>query len=133
MTTAIKKMRPAMELGCAQPISDIHFRAMTSGLIMICGALIPAKWTAQMALEWVNQHHVQAHANAVPAAFADTVTPGTYAKSTAYTLAKSRFEMIHLTWSAAILAATILTGVLPWIYRAFQNAAGSSVWAGAAF
>ena len=77
---------------------------MTSALIMICGVLILAKWSAQMALEWVNQQHVQAHANAVPAAFTDTVTPETYAKSAAYTLAKSRFEMIHLTWSAAILA-----------------------------
>jgi STE24 endopeptidase len=106
---------------------------MTSALIIICGVLILAKWSAQMALEWVNQQHVQAHANAVPAAFTHTVTPEIYAKSTAYTLAKSRFEMIHLTWSAAVLAAALLSGVLPWFYRAFQNAAGSSAWAGGAF
>ena len=86
-----------------------------------------------MALEWVNQQHVQAHANAVPAAFTHTVTPEIYAKSTAYTLDKSRFEKIHLTWSAAVLAAALLSGVLPWFYRAFQNAAGSSAWAGGAF
>jgi STE24 endopeptidase len=106
---------------------------MTSALIMICGVLILAKWSAQMALEWVNQQHVLAHANVVPDAFTHTVTPETYAKSTAYTLAKSRFEMIHLTWSATVLAATLLSGVLPWFYRVFQHAAGISAWAGAAF
>jgi STE24 endopeptidase len=95
--------------------------------------LILAKWGAQMALEIVNQQHVQAHAHAIPPAFAGTVTPETYANSTAYTLAKSRFEMIQVTWSAAILAVTLLSGVLPWFYRAFQRAAGTSVWAGAAF
>ena len=41
----------------------------------------------------------------VPPAFANTVTPETYAKSVAYTLAKSRFEMFELTWGAVVLAA----------------------------
>ncbi len=106
---------------------------MTSAFIRICGVLIVAKWLAQMALEWLNQQHVQAHANPVPPAFTHTVTPETYAKSVAYTLAKSRFKMIDLTWSALVLAVTLFSGVLPWFYRVFQQAAGSSVWAGAAF
>src|SRR5208282_4487195 len=106
---------------------------MISAITLICGSLIVAKWSAQMALERLNQQHVQAHANAVPPAFANTVPPETYAKSVAYTLAKSRFDMIHLTWSAAVLAATLFSGVLPWFYRVFQGAAGPSVWAGAAF
>jgi STE24 endopeptidase len=106
---------------------------MTSVFIMICGVLIVAKWIAQMALEWLNQQHVQAHASAVPPAFANTVTPETYAKSVAYTLAKSRFEIIDLTWGAVVLAITLFSGALPWFYRVFQQAAGSSVWAGAAF
>jgi STE24 endopeptidase len=106
---------------------------MTPALIIICGVLILAKWGAQMSLESVNQQHVRANADAIPAAFVGTVTPETYAKSTAYTLAQSRFEMIHLTWSAAILAAILFSGVLPWFYRLFRHAAGPSVWAGAAF
>ncbi len=106
---------------------------MTSTFILVCGVLIAAKWGAQMALEWLNQRHVLAHAGAVPAAFADTVTPETYAKAAAYTLAKSRFEMIELTWSALVLAALLCSGVLPWFYGVFQHAAGSSVWAGAGF
>ncbi|MGA2177688.1 MAG: M48 family metallopeptidase [Verrucomicrobiota bacterium] len=106
---------------------------MTSAFILICGVLIAAKWSAQMALEWLNQRHVQARAGAVPPAFTGTVTPETYAQSVAYTLAKSRFEMMDLTWRAVVLAATLFSGVLPWFHRAFQHAAGPSVWAGAAF
>ena len=106
---------------------------MTSSLIVSCGLLIAAKWAAQMALEWLNQRHVQARAKAVPAAFANTVTPETYARSVAYALAKSRFAMLHLTWSAGILAATLFSGVLPWFYQFFQPAAGASALAGAAF
>jgi STE24 endopeptidase len=99
----------------------------------VCIVLIAAKWAAQMTLEWINQQHVQAHAVGVPAAFSETVTPETYAKSVAYTLAKSRFEMIELTWNAVVLATALFTGILPWFYRAFQHAAGSTVWAGGAF
>jgi STE24 endopeptidase len=106
---------------------------MISTFRLICVVLIAAKWLAQMALEWLNQRHVQAHASTVPTDFANTVTPEIYAKSVAYTIAKSRFEMIHLTWSAVILAVTLFSGALPWFYRIFQNAAGSSAWSGAAF
>jgi STE24 endopeptidase len=101
--------------------------------IIICGVLIVGKWAAQMALEWLNQRHVQSHAGTVPPAFAKTVSPEIYAKSAAYTLAKSRFEMVEMTWSATVLAAALVSGVLPWFYRVFQHAAGSSVWAGPAF
>jgi STE24 endopeptidase len=105
---------------------------MASVFIIICGALIAAKWGAQMALEWINQKYVQARANAVPTAFAGAITPENYAKSVAYTLAKSRFEMVQLTWSAAVLAAALFTGILPLFYRQFHEA-GTSVWSGAAF
>jgi STE24 endopeptidase len=107
--------------------------AMTLPFILICGALIACKWIAQMALEWLNQRHVLAHAGEVPTAFAQTVTPETYAQSTAYTLAKSRFEMIELTWSALLLGALFYSGVLPWFYRVFGKAAGAPAWAGAAY
>src|ERR1700722_3873851 len=106
---------------------------MTLSFILILGLLVMIKWAAQMALEWLNQRYVQAHAGAVPAAFIGTVTPETYAKSVAYTLAKSRFHMLTLTWNAIVLAAVLFSGVLPWFYRSFQYAAGSSIWAGAAF
>jgi len=106
---------------------------MTTRFIILCAALIAAKWTAQIWLEWLNQRHVRRNAGAVPAAFAGTVTPETYAKSIAYTLAKSRFEMIECTYGAAVLAGVLFSGFLPWFHQIFGAAAGSSVWAGAGF
>jgi STE24 endopeptidase len=107
--------------------------AMITAFVIFCAALIGMKWAAQMWLEWLNQRHVRRHAREVPAAFAGTVTPETYAKSVDYTLAKSRLEMVELTWSAAVLSVVLFSGVLPWFYRMFQHAAGNSVWAGAGF
>ncbi|HEX3717416.1 MAG TPA: M48 family metallopeptidase [Verrucomicrobiae bacterium] len=106
---------------------------MISIFAKVCGVLIAAKWCAQMALEWVNQKHVKAHASVVPAAFVGTITPANYAKSVEYTLVKGRFEMIELTWNAVVLAVVLFSGVLPWFYRIFPGANGPSVWAGAAY
>lgn len=106
---------------------------MTLYFIIVCAVLIALKWGAQMALEWLNQQHVRANAAAVPAAFTSAVTPETYAKSVAYTLAKSRFEMITLTWNAIVLSAILFSGVLPLFYRVFRQDTNSSIWAGGAF
>ena len=88
---------------------------------------------AQIWLEWLNQRHVRLHAREVPPAFASTITPETYAKSVDYTLAKSRFDMVELTWGAGLLAAVLFSGFLPWFHQAFQRAAGASIWADAGF
>ena len=93
---------------------------MTTAFLILCAAMIAAKWMAQIWLEWLNQRHVRRHAGEVPPAFANTLTPETYAKSVAYTLAKSRFDMIELTWGAAVLAAVLFSGVLPWFHQFFQ-------------
>lgn len=106
---------------------------MTLYFIIVCAVLIALKWGAQMALEWLNQQHVRANAAEVPAAFTSAVTPETYAKSVAYTLAKSRFEMITLTWNAIVLSAILFSGVLPLFYRVFRQDTNSSIWAGGAF
>jgi STE24 endopeptidase len=106
---------------------------MTTPFIILCAALIAAKWIAQIWLECLNQRHVRRNAAEVPPAFAGTVTSETYAKSVDYTLAKSRFEIVELTWGAAVLAAVLFSGVLPWFHQYFQAAAGSSIWAGAGF
>lgn len=105
---------------------------MAPVFIVVCVVLIGAKWGAQIALEWVNQQHVKAHSGAVPAAFAGIVTPENYAKAVKYTLAKSRFEMIQLTWTTVVLAVTLLSGVLPALYRVFHGET-ASIWVGGAF
>jgi STE24 endopeptidase len=114
-------------------ILHVDSTLMTAPFVVLCAGLILTKWVAQIWLEWLNQRHVRRHAGEVPPAFAATVTPETYAKSVDYTLAKSRFEMVELTWGAAVLAAVLFSGVLPWFYQTFRHAAGPSIWAGAGF
>jgi len=100
---------------------------------MLCAGLIGAKWMAQIWLEWLNQRHVRSHAQEVPPALAGTVTLETYAKSVDYTLAKSRFDMVELTWGAAVLAVVLFSGFLPWFHQVFRHAAGPSIWAEGGF
>jgi STE24 endopeptidase len=102
-------------------------------VLIIIAVLLVARWAAQLWLEWVNQQHVRAHAAKVPDAFKDVVTPETYTKSVDYTLAKSKFHCIELTWSVIVLGVVLFSGVLPWFYNIFQNSFGHAMWAGAAF
>ena len=69
----------------------------------------------------------------LPPAFTNTVTPETYAKSVDYTLAKSRFEMARFDLERRGTRRHPLQRRAPLVLPCFQHAAGSSVWAGAAF
>jgi STE24 endopeptidase len=96
-------------------------------------ALILARWAAQLWLAALNQRNVLAHANAVPDAFKDSVDPATYAKSVQYTLAKSRFGRVEMTYDVLVLVAAVFSGALPWGYRMFAGWLGASAWASAAY
>ncbi len=106
---------------------------MSIAFVWVCAVFIAGKWAVQVWLERLNQRHVQEHADEIPAAFQGVVDAATYAKSVAYTLAKSRFHVIVLTWDALVLGAVLFTPLLPWFHRIFDNAFGSSAWAGAGF
>lgn len=96
-------------------------------------ALLGAKWVAQLALEALNRQHVLARRGSVPEPFQKTVSPETYARSVDYTLAKSRFHQVELTWDLAVLLGVLLSGVLPWAYHAWGTSIGAGVWAQASF
>ncbi len=96
-------------------------------------ALVLAKWAAQLWLEWLNQRHVLAHADAVPDALKDSIDPDTYAKSVDYTLAKSRFGQMENAWNTVVLLVILFSGALPRGYDLFANWFGASAWAQAAF
>ncbi len=102
-------------------------------VLIVCTVLIFARAIAQLWLEFLNQRHVRAHAGAVPDAFKEVVPPETYAKSVEYTLAKSDFHCLELTWGTLVLAVVLFSGVLPWFYDVFRNSLGNSIWVGAAF
>ena len=95
-------------------------------------ALVLAKWAAQLWLEWLNQRHVLAHADAVPDALKDSIDPDRYAKSVDYTLAKSRFGQMENAWNTVVLLVILFSGALPRGYDLFANWFGASAWAQAA-
>ncbi|MDB6058261.1 MAG: peptidase, partial [Verrucomicrobiales bacterium] len=78
-------------------------------VVITFAVLLLARWAAQLWLEILNQRHVRAHAGAVPEAFKDVVAPETYKKSVEYTLAKSKFHCIELTWGVIVLAAVLFS------------------------
>lgn len=56
--------------------------------------------------------HVARHRDAVPAAFARTMTLDAHQKAADYTIAKSRFGLVEMAWGAAMLLAWTLLGGL---------------------
>ncbi len=99
----------------------------------IVAGLILARWAAELWLARLNCGHVRAHALNVPEAFKEIISPATYTKSVAYTLAKGRFGQVADTCRAVILLVVLFSGVLPWAFSHFTEWFGASGWAMAAF
>ncbi|MEJ6000399.1 M48 family metallopeptidase [Paucibacter soli] len=66
--------------------------------------------------------HVMAHREAVPAAFAATVPLAAHQKAADYTVARSRFGILNMAFSAAVLIAWTLLGGLNELNLALQDA-----------
>jgi STE24 endopeptidase len=61
--------------------------------------------------------HVWLNRQAVPAAFADSITPQQHRLAADYTLAKTRLSIVHLALEATLLWAFTLGGGLQWLYE----------------
>jgi STE24 endopeptidase len=99
----------------------------------LVAALIFARWLALLWLEWLNQHHARAHADAVPEAFREFITPANYAQSVQYTTAKSRLHQVESTYDTVLLVLLLWSGVLPWAFQVWTGAWGASAWADGGF
>ena len=95
--------------------------------------LIFARATTELWLSRLNQHHVRAYANAMPAPFRGIIDETIYRRSIDYTLAKNRFGDVTNLFDAALLIAVLFSGVLPWAFGKFSANFGTSVWAMAGF
>jgi len=104
-----------------------------SWVILTVAILLVAKWAVQIWLDRLNKRNVLAHASAVPEAFKNSIDDATYAKSVQYTLAKSRFGRVEMTYDLIVLATVLFSGLLPWGFRLFTSWLGVSAWAMAAF
>ena len=102
-------------------------------IVAVVAILILAKWAAEWWLIRLNRTHVLQCAGAVPEVFKEIIDPATYAKSTEYTLAKSRLHQWELLWSTAALVAVLFSGMLPPAFEGFVERFGDSVWSMAAF
>ncbi len=98
-------------------------------VLFIFAGLLLAKTAADYYLDWQNRRYVRSLSAAVPEALRTIVDEATYQKSVSYTLAGSRFGSANALYDAAVLAAVVLTGFLPWLFHALVQCTGAAgVW-----
>lgn len=91
-------------------------------------ALLFIKTIVSLALDWINLRHVRKNATTIPESFRDFMDDETYAKSVAYTEARTRFGMLSEVFDAVLLAIVLIVGLLPWLYEGLAGVLGAGVW-----
>jgi STE24 endopeptidase len=71
--------------------------------------------------------HVARHRDAVPTAFAQTITPEAHRKAADYTITKTRFGLLELALESALLLAWTLLGGLDWLNATLLAALGGGM------
>ncbi len=98
-------------------------------LTSLFAAAIVSSFVLKAWLALRQMRHVAAHRDAVPAAFAGTVSLQAHQKAADYTLARGRFGLITLAFGSAVLLAWTLLGGLDavngWLRDAVQPRWGS--------
>ncbi|QCB46360.1 M48 family metallopeptidase [Hydrogenophaga sp. PAMC20947] len=101
--------------------SDLVF-SLVFGALLIAG-LVVRTWLASRQIR-----HVARHRGAVPAAFADTITPQAHQKAADYTIAKTRFGLLDGALEVALLLCWTLFGGLHWLNQALLSVMGGGMW-----
>lgn len=103
-------------------------------VLWIVAVLMGLRLAGELVLAALNRAEVRRHAASPPSAVAAVMDPPTYAKSVAYTLAKSDFGVISGIFDALVLALVIFGGVLPWLFAHVAGwSATGAVWSQVAF
>jgi STE24 endopeptidase len=103
-------------------------------VLWITAALLLLSMVAELVLSALNRAEVRRHADAAPPAAAAIMDPPTYAKSVAYTLAKSRFGVVTEIYHTAVLAFVLFGGVLPPLFAHMVEWGGTgALWTRALF
>jgi STE24 endopeptidase len=103
---------------------------MPHGLTVAFLAAAAAHLCLQFWLSRRQVRHVSAHRDAVPPAFADTVTPAEHAKAADYTVARQRFGRVELAFDALVLLLLTLGGGISALGNTAARLGGSTVWGG---
>ncbi len=72
--------------------------------------------------------HVAQHRSAVPPDFAQTISLAAHQKAADYTIAKTRFGLLEMSWGAAVLLGWTLLGGLGALNNALLAAIGPGMW-----
>ena len=98
-------------------------------VLWIVAALMALRLAGELVLSALNRAEVRRHAANPPPAVAAVMDPATYAKSVAYTLAKSDFGVVSGIFDTLVLAMAIFGGVLPWMFAQIAGwGAPHAVW-----
>lgn len=89
--------------------------------------LLLAGLAMRMVLASRQIRHVARHRDAVPAAFAQTITPEAHRKAADYTITKTRFGLLELALESALLLAWTLLGGLDWLNMTLLGALGGGM------
>ncbi len=99
---------------------DLSARPATLAALLFAAALI-GSLAVRLWLTARQMRHVAHHRDAVPAAFADTVTLAAHDKAARYTLAKGNFGLWTLAFAALVLTGWTLLGGLGWLNSAVRE------------
>jgi len=94
----------------------------SSALTLLFAAAVVASLLVKFWLATRQMRHVAAHRNAVPAAFAKTISLEAHQKAADYTLAKGRFGLLSMAFGSAVLIAWTLLGGLDALNTSMRDA-----------
>jgi STE24 endopeptidase len=93
-----------------------------STLTLVFAAALLASLGLKFWLATRQMRHVAAHRNAVPPAFAATITLAAHQRAADYTLAKGRFGLLTMAFGAAVLLGWTLLGGIDTLNAALRDA-----------
>jgi STE24 endopeptidase len=104
------------------PLSASLLLTLAFALALVAG-LIVKFWLATRQIR-----HVARHRDAVPPAFAQAITLAAHQKAADYTIAKTRFGLLEMVWSAMVLLGWTLLGGLDLLNKLLLDALGGGMW-----
>lgn len=90
--------------------------------LTLCVGLLLRMWLASRQIR-----HVAQHRDAVPDAFAQTVSAESHRKAADYTVTKARFGLVEMAWGAAVLLGWTLLGGLDALNGALRGWLGGGM------
>ncbi|MBR4597659.1 MAG: M48 family metallopeptidase [Opitutales bacterium] len=100
-----------------------------TNLAFITIALILLAFAASTWLDFLNAREVRANQGALPEAFSGMIDEADYFKSARYTLDKIKFGIYERIFDTVLIAAVLLFGIYPLLFRFFIGVFGSGAWA----